>query len=231
MKFDTVIFDFDSTLVQIETLDYLIEIANGDHVEIRKKIKEISAKNVRLYRDFDNNSKIIEFYDSLIKRMKLAKMHRDQEKKVIDFVDTMMSEGCVDLVKELQTKGVDIYIISGGFLSLIYPTSDKLEISREKVFANEFLYNKDGYISGFDIYNPLTSYEGKIKVIEGIQKSGKNLGKIAMVGDGFSDWEVGEKMKEVVYCGYGINIVREDIKKNSQHFFTKTQDLREFLMS
>jgi len=54
-----------------------------------------------------------------------------------------------ELVKLLQERDVDIYMVSGGFKRLIIPVADKLGIPSSNIFANEFLFNKDGKFVNF----------------------------------------------------------------------------------
>ena len=49
-----------------------------------------------------------------------------------------------------------IIIISGGFYELIYPVVSKFGIKKENIFANTFIYDKDGKIIGVDKNNPLS---------------------------------------------------------------------------
>lgn len=44
----------------------------------------------------------------------------------------------------LHSKGIAIYLISGGFKELIEPVADSLSIPRENIYANVILFNEEG---------------------------------------------------------------------------------------
>jgi Phosphoserine phosphatase len=49
-----------------------------------------------------------------------------------------------DLISKLHSLGKDVYLVSGGFQSIIRPIADQLSISHDKIFANKFVFDKDG---------------------------------------------------------------------------------------
>lgn len=49
-----------------------------------------------------------------------------------------------NLVSLLQSKDIDIYLISGGFKSIIEPIASQLNISHENIFANRLKFYFDG---------------------------------------------------------------------------------------
>ena len=49
-----------------------------------------------------------------------------------------------ELVKLLQTKGVSVFLISGGFIQLIEPIADALGIQKDDIYANILLFNDKG---------------------------------------------------------------------------------------
>ena len=49
-----------------------------------------------------------------------------------------------NLVSLLHAKGTTVYLVSGGFRSLIYPLAEYLGIPTRNVYANRLLFNEDG---------------------------------------------------------------------------------------
>ena len=49
-----------------------------------------------------------------------------------------------EVVSLLQERGVDVYLVSGGFLSLIAPVALRLGIPLENVYANRIQFFYDG---------------------------------------------------------------------------------------
>ena len=48
--------------------------------------------------------------------------------------------GIPELVQLLQSRGVAVFLVSGGFRPIINPIADMLSISRDHVFANTILF-------------------------------------------------------------------------------------------
>ena len=51
-----------------------------------------------------------------------------------------------ELVSKLHKRGVQVYLVSGGFQSLIAPVAQELDIPMENVFANRLKFYFDGGI-------------------------------------------------------------------------------------
>ena len=48
--------------------------------------------------------------------------------------------GIRELTQRLQERGTAVYLVSGGFRSIINPIADMLNIPRDHVYANTILY-------------------------------------------------------------------------------------------
>ena len=55
-----------------------------------------------------------------------------------------------DLIALLHLRDVDVYLVSGGFKSLIEPVAKELNIPIENVFANRLKFYFDGYVFAFE---------------------------------------------------------------------------------
>ena len=51
---------------------------------------------------------------------------------------------CRDLIKALKDRRTDIYLVSGGFRSIIRPIADYLNIPNKNVFANQMKFDASG---------------------------------------------------------------------------------------
>jgi len=49
-----------------------------------------------------------------------------------------------ELVLLLQSKNIDVYLVSGGFISIIQPIADQLNIPTSSIYANHLKFNEDG---------------------------------------------------------------------------------------
>lgn len=195
--FDAVIFDFDSTLVSIETLDEMI-IQNSQNPKLtRENIEKECGKISNLYKTQNDN--ILDFYNTLIYRLGLIKLNKNHEARMQDQIFHALRPEASGFIQTLKDKGIEVYIISAGFKSLILPCALKIGFSEKNIFVNEFTYDTNGNIIGFDIHNPLIKYMGKVEIVKKTFNSNK---KIAFIGDGYTDWLVGEKLKNVTYYFY-----------------------------
>lgn len=176
----TFVFDFDSTLVRIETLEALADIALDGSAEadgVRAKIADLTDKAM---------SGEIGFGDALRQRLALLPLTRAH---VETLVDRILDEGTPSVRRNLrffQENAAHIVIISGGFREIIAPVAERLGVSPDRVLCNDLTYDADGRVTGVDDANPLSHADGKSKALAAL-----NLAHpIVMVGDGWNDAEV-----------------------------------------
>ena len=174
------VFDFDSTLVRIETLEALAELslaAAPDAEERKAKIADLTdqAMNGQLG-----------FGEALHQRLSLLGLRREH---VEALADRILDEATISVRRNVdffERNAERIYILSGGFTEVIYPLADRLGISRDHVLANELVYDEEGRVTGVNEANPLARENGKPTVINSL-----NLERpIVMIGDGWNDAEV-----------------------------------------
>jgi D-3-phosphoglycerate dehydrogenase len=176
----TFVFDFDSTLVRIETLEALADIAlegSADADAVRARIADLTDKAM---------SGEIGFGDALRQRLALLPLTKAH---VEALADRILDEGTPSVRRNLrffQDNAERIVIISGGFREIIAPIAERLGVSPDRVLANDLTYDAEGRVTGVDKANPLSDADGKSKAINGL-----NLARpIVMVGDGWNDAEV-----------------------------------------
>ena len=95
---------------------------------------------------------------------------------------------CRQLITKLRSRGTDVYLVSGGFCSLIAPVAKELNIPLENVFANKLKFFFDGDFAGFDETQPTSRSGGKPEVVR-ILKQTKHYQNVVMIGDGATDME------------------------------------------
>lgn len=214
MKKNCAIFDFDSTLVSIETLDFLIAKTAQDQKEEIEKITNAAMGGK------------MSFADSLRTRfahIKLTKKDVENLKaEICDYITDGFKQGLAQLQGDF-----DFYIISGGFLEIIFPVADELEIPRQNCFANEFIFDAEKVI-GYNAQNILAQNGGKPKIVAQILAA-KSYQKIFMIGDGYTDLEVAKADSRVTFCGFGQHAARESVIKEAENFFYSAKDLISFL--
>lgn len=214
MKSKCAIFDFDSTLVAIETLDFLIAKTSKNQAN---KIEEITQMAM--------NGKMT-FADSLRTRFTNINLTKSEIEELKSDICNYITKGFVEGLNEIKSE-FDFYIISGGFLEIIYPVADKFGIASQDCFANNFIYDGEKVI-GFDEKNILAQNGGKPKIVEQILAK-KSYAKIFMVGDGYTDLEVAKANPKVTFCGFGAHAARESVICEAENFFYNVEDLISFL--
>jgi phosphoserine phosphatase len=76
-----------------------------------------------------------------------------------------LSPGMAELAAALQARGTAVYLVSGGFRSMIDPVAQMLSIPESRVYANRILFKPDGSYAGFDDKEPTSRDGGKAAVV------------------------------------------------------------------
>ena len=215
------ILDFDSTIITKESLDFLCEIAlenekNKDF--LLSKIIELTEKGM---------DGTISFQESINERLKNAHITKDHIKILNRKLKDHITPTIQSNMRWLKKYSRRIYIISGGFKEMIIPITDKLNISREHIFANDFVFNKDGIVMGLDKNNPLSRSGGKVKKAEELNLDGQ----IFMVGDGSTDAEMKNLGGKVNFIAFVENIYRGKVVSQADYTAKTFKDVINFIQS
>jgi len=212
------VFDFDSTLTQVEALDVLAEISLANKpAEERNKI----VKQIQEITDLGIDGEI-SFTDSLRRRIDLLKAHKNDLEALITLLKGKISKS-IERNKEFFIDHANqIYVISAGFKEFIIPIVAEYHISPERVYANTFEFDAQGNIIGFDTNNYLSQHNGKIACLKAM-----NLpGEIHVIGDGYSDFVMREAGIAHKFFAYTENVAREKVLPVADYI---TPSLEEFL--
>ena len=176
----TFVFDFDSTLVRIETLEALADLAldgADDAVAIREEIGRLTDAAM---------AGEIGFGEALRRRLALLPLHRRH-------VETLAARIAGDLAPSAQRNlaffrehADRVVIVSGGFREIVAPVAALLGVAADRVLANDLAYDPDGRVIGVQADNPLSEAGGKPRVIDALSLPRP----LVMVGDGWTDAEV-----------------------------------------
>lgn len=201
------IIDFDSTFTQVEALDELCEISlNGrpEKDDILHQIKEIT--NLGMAGE-------ITLRESLERRLALLDAHRDHLQPLIEELKQKVSKSFKRNKAWLTDNNDNIYILSNGFKEFIEPVVEDYGIKPSHVLANNFLFDKDGKIIGFDEDNVLSENQGKVKKIEELGLEGE----VIVIGDGHTDYEIKSAGKAHRFFAFTENVERESVVANADH--------------
>ncbi|KAL1451762.1 hypothetical protein WDU94_006110 [Cyamophila willieti] len=100
-----------------------------------------------------------------------------------------ISPGAVDLIHCLQKNNVPVYLISGGFRSIILSKAKELNISPENVFSNKLLFYFNGSYAGMDLREPTSD-----------------------------NFDIESCPPADICIGYGGNVVRSEVKSKADWF-------------
>lgn len=207
-KADAVCFDVDSTVIREEGIDELAKFCKKG-----KEVMELTAKAM---------TGTMTFQEAMELRLNIIRPSMGQIRDFIQQSPPTLSPGIKELVNTLHSRNVPVYLISGGFRSMILPVANKINISPEKVFCNRLMFYYNGEYAGFDTKQPTSRSGGKSVVINQLkEKHGyKNL---ILIGDGATDLEASPPADG--FIGYGGNIIRANVQANSKWFVTDFNEI------
>ncbi|XP_013194863.1 phosphoserine phosphatase [Amyelois transitella] len=205
---DCVCFDVDSTVIKDEGIDELAKFC-GKGDEVKRLTAEAMGGSMT-------------FQEALKKRLDIIRPSVSQIRDFIEKFPVHLTPGVSQLVKELHDRGVVVYLVSGGFRSLIEPVAELLNIPKTNIFANRLKFYFNGEYAGFDENEPTSRSGGKGLVIRRLKEQ-HGYQKLIMIGDGATDAEACPPADG--FIGFGGNVVREEVKKRASWYVTDFHDL------
>ncbi len=106
-----------------------------------------------------------------------------------------------------------IYIVSGGFKEIIEPIVKEYGIPRKNIFANEFMYDSNGYINGINEESLLSHSDGKIRATKTLNLS--NGGYV--IGDGSTDLEIKTVEGIKAFICFTENVDRKTVSSKADY--------------
>src|SRR5579859_453215 len=210
------VIDFDSTFTKVEAFDVLAEITLKDHPEkasIQKQIFDITNQGM------DGS---LSLRESIERRLQLLAPERKHLTQLIGHPLTLVSDSLNRHKEFFSTHSSSIVISSNGFGEFIEPVVTEFGIRKENIFANEFIFDVSGKITGFQKDNPLSSNNGKTEQLKRL-----NLpGDVYVIGDGYTDYEIKRSGLANKFYAFTENVEREKVLAKADHI---TPSLDEFL--
>ena len=205
------VIDYDSTFIQVESLDELSKTSKSYNLKNQKEIEKITKMGM------DGK---ISFSESLERRIKLINSSREDIRSTLKVLENRITNSFLKNKKFLKTNSDKIFIISSGFHELIDPIVLKFGIKKEHIFANNFLF-KGKNIVGFDRHNPLSRSKGKVEIIKRLNLKGKVL----VIGDGYTDYEIKKEGYADSFFLFTENIKRDSIVKSADYLLKSLDQL------
>jgi len=199
------VFDFDSTLMDGETIDFLAA-ALGLEEEVAGITEKAMAGE-------------LDFFESLIKRVSL--LEGLEYKKAVEICkDLPLMPGAYETVAELKNQGYKVVCFSGGFRIGTSPAKEKLGLDAD--FSN-ILHEKNGILTGLVGGDMMFGFS-KGDMIQRVQSMlGVSKENTLVAGDGANDVSMfAYAEKRVAFCA------REILKKEA-NIIVDTKDLTKIL--
>ncbi len=196
------VFDFDSTLMDGETIDFLAK-AVGKENEI-SEITELAMQGK------------LDFFEALTNRAKLLEGLSD-EKLVSICQNLPLMNGAKECIQSLKAKGYKVVIFSGGFRTATSYYAPMLGADAD--FAN-FLDSKDGLLTG-RVGGEMMANDAKGQMLLRLQKLlDISIENTVAVGDGAND------LSMFKYATTKIAFCAKDILKDAADYVVDLRDIR-----
>lgn len=170
--FKTVVFDVDSTLADIEGIDWL---ATRRDPEIARESEELTTRAMA------GDMPIEAVYTRRLSRIRPT---AEELVALADAYQQTLQAGAKCLIGALHGAGVQVHLLSGGLRASILPLAVELGVRAERVHAVSLVLDPtDNTFSVLDGDQPLATQQGKPLTVQRLQLPRP----IAMVGDGSTD--------------------------------------------
>ena len=209
MKKPYFIIDFDSTFTRVEALDVLAEIVLS-HTHPKKRDKILQQIQDITNQGMDGS---LDFRSSLTQRLELLHVHKEDIQELAERLKQQVSPSFLRNQQHLNALRETVYVVSNGFKDFIVPVIADYGLLADNVFANEFLYDEEGFVTGFNPDIPLSRSGGKSQVIKEL----KLKGDVYVIGDGANDLEIRKAGFANKFYLFTENVEREKVKKEADH--------------
>jgi len=199
------VFDFDSTLMDGETIDFFAE-----ELGIGEKVAEITEEAM---------SGRLDFFESLQQRVSLLKgLDYSVVEKISQNLPYM--NGAKETIAELKKRGLTVVCFSGGFRSATGYAKDILGFDAD--FAN-ILHEKDGKLTGL-VGGDMMFSSSKGDMIQRLQKIlGVSSEETLVCGDGAND------LSMFAHAGTRVAFCAREILEKEANIIIKEKDLTKIL--
>jgi len=215
----SLIIDFDSTIIGLETLEYLADISIKNPSKKKKLIKKITH-----YTSLAMNGDIT-FEESLDLRFSLIKLNRSHINDSLNHLKNKIDNSFLDNINFFKKHINSIYVVSGGFKSIISSVLNSAFEADWNIYANEFIFDNKDNVVGVEKGNFLSLSKGKVELV-------KSLGlknDIIIVGDGYTDYEIKKFNVAKYFLAYTAHAKHDNVIKNADIVCNNFYDVIEFV--
>ena len=206
-KYDTVIFDLDSTIVAIEGLSWLASKEDEVHLP-----QLHAALEGRLPLQDALQHELTQISPSYADMLRLGAQYKES-----------LIEDAADVIDTLHSLGKEIFLISNNFHPAIDIIASHLGIPLSRTFGMHLMFDEKGMYHDFESTHPLAKNGGKAEIIKQHIHPDK---KVVMVGDSVPDLEVQPIVD--LFIGFGGVTSRPSVK-NRAHVYVQEKNLTPIL--
>ena len=214
----SLILDFDSTIINTESIDCLSKIVlnrKDIDTQIQKKINEITNKGMNGEITFEN---------SLNERLSLLKINKNHIKELSLEVSKNFDDTFINNLVFFESIIDNVYIVSSGFKEVIEFAFKSISNKNWNIFANDLDYRNNHFVT-INKSNPLSKNLGKVKLIKSMNLSGN----VIVVGDGYTDYEIRKHNQANIFLCYIRNINRKKVSKYADVLCYDFNQVKEFI--
>ena len=199
------VFDFDSTLMDGETIDFF-----ADELGIGEKVAAITEEAM---------SGRLDFFESLQQRVSLL---TGLDYSVVEKISQNLPymPGAVETIAELKSRGITVVCFSGGFRTATSYAKDILGYDAD--FSNA-LHHKDGKLTGLVGGDMMFNFSKGDMLIRLQNIMGISEEETLVCGDGAND------LSMFAHAGTRVAFCAREILEREANIIIKTKDLREIL--
>lgn len=211
-RFNSVIFDVDSTLSAVEGIDWLAA----------QRGPEIAAWSTGLTeRAMKGEIPIEAVYGE---RMRIVKPTLSEIRQLGNVYVERVTIGAAETIAALHAHNIKVVMISGGLREAILPLASSLGVSGENLYAVSVFFDEQGSYAGFDDASLLTRQNGKRTIVGQMDLKGP----ILAVGDGITDSEI----KPVVqgFAAFTGFTRREAVIEQADYVIENFDQLRDLIL-
>jgi HAD superfamily phosphoserine phosphatase-like hydrolase len=211
-RFNSIIFDVDSTLSGVEGIDWLAA----------QRGPEIAAWSAGLTEKAMEGEIPIEAVYS--ERMRLVKPTLAEIQELGKVYVEKMATGAAETIAALRARGLEVVMVSGGLREAILPLARELGVDERNLYAVSVFFGEQGEYAGFDDASLLTRQSGKRTTVGQMNLKGP----ILAVGDGMTDCE----MKSVVqgFAAFTGFTRREPVVEQADYVVENFDQLRDLIL-
>lgn len=173
----TLLLDFDSTLIEVESLEEILKPRLAADLAVAEEFQAITRAGMEGRMSFEQ---------SLQRRLQIAPPNLADVRAFGRKALALLTPGMAAMIANLRRQGAEVRIASGGLREAILPTARRLGIPDDQVHAVRLKWDTSGSFLG-------TQFDDSFHIskVEGIQCLVNAWPRpIIAVGDGMTDYQI-----------------------------------------